>query len=107
MNNVHFNNLFQFFSEGNVVHTVHLWQPSGNRLNKLKCANEKTKKPPSRKRNKNTEMDNNKSCNKKITATSPATPCSTKVIPEELNVQQYHTQAQCNLKFFSKFNSKT
>lgn len=40
-----------FYSEGNAVHTVHLWQPSGNRPNKPKPKNEKRKKSsPEKKR---------------------------------------------------------
>ncbi|EGI61875.1 hypothetical protein G5I_09776 [Acromyrmex echinatior] len=37
--------------EGNAVHTVHLWQPSGNRPNKPKMPGEKKKKSSDKKRN--------------------------------------------------------
>lgn len=40
-----------FFSEGNAVHTVHLWQPSGNRPNKPKMPGEKKRKSSDKKRN--------------------------------------------------------
>lgn len=41
-----------FFREGNAVHTVHLWQPSGNRPNKPKLPGEKRRKSNgNRKRN--------------------------------------------------------
>ncbi|XP_011499115.1 PREDICTED: uncharacterized protein LOC105363192 [Ceratosolen solmsi marchali] len=82
--------------EGNTVHTVHLWQPSGNRSNKVKIIGEKKKKSPSKKRNKHSE-DSSKQFNKKQRVeTSPLkiVAPSTNILPEETNLQyQSHSQS--------------
>lgn len=45
---------FNFHREGNAVHTVHLWQPSGNRPNKPKMPGERKKKSCSDRKYKST-----------------------------------------------------
>lgn len=42
--------MVNYFREGNAVHTVHLWQPSGNRPNKPKPPGEKKKKSSNNKK---------------------------------------------------------
>lgn len=42
--------MVNYFREGNAVHTVHLWQPSGNRPNKPKLPGEKKKKSSNNKK---------------------------------------------------------
>lgn len=43
-----------YFRDGNAVHTVHLWQPSGNRVNKPKQMTDKKKKTVVKKKKEKT-----------------------------------------------------
>ncbi|KAH0554103.1 AF4/FMR2 family member lilli-like [Cotesia glomerata] len=88
--------------EGNVVHTVHLWQPSGNRPNKPKItnndSNERKKKGLVKKVNggssnvKRTSNNNNsKKKKKKKTDVAPKNLTTTtgSVVQEQNQIQQY------------------
>lgn len=54
---IHYQAIIDYFREGNAVHTVHLWQPSGNRPNKPKLPGEKKKKTNNNK--KRDQISNN------------------------------------------------
>lgn len=60
------------FREGNAVHTVHLWQPSGNRPNKPKIPGEKKKKGTgnNKKRDQTTNSSQKRVARKKKNAES-------------------------------------
>ncbi|KAL0132286.1 hypothetical protein PUN28_000222 [Cardiocondyla obscurior] len=74
-------------SEGNAVHTVHLWQPSGNRPNKPKLPGEKKRKSGDKKRNQGNVNNSQKRVarKKKINEPPPpkATPPPANIIPEQ------------------------
>ncbi|XP_008559488.1 putative mediator of RNA polymerase II transcription subunit 26 [Microplitis demolitor] len=94
--------------EGNAVHTVHLWQPSGNRPNKPKIINNdnnnKKKKTPDKKvnsgsnnvkrstNNNNNNTNNNNKKKKTDEAPKNVTPTSGSIIcnTEQNSIQQYH-----------------
>lgn len=74
------------FSEGNAVHTVHLWQPSGNRPNKPKMPGEKKKKGGDKKRNQIINNSQKRVTRKKKSNQPPpskTTPPPANVIPEQ------------------------
>lgn len=75
-----------FFSEGNAVHTVHLWQPSGNRPNKPKMPGEKKKKGGDKKRNQIANNSQKRIARKKKSNEPPppkTTPPPANIIPEQ------------------------
>ncbi|XP_034947371.1 uncharacterized protein DDB_G0284459-like [Chelonus insularis] len=81
--------------EGNAVHTVHLWQPSGNRPNKIKFPNEKKKKTVSDK--KSYESTSKRNEHKKKTDETPKPVSQLENILPEQNTMQYHnTRAPVN-----------
>lgn len=87
-----------FFSEGNAVHTVHLWQPSGNRPNKPKMPSEKKKKGGDKKRNQIINNSQKRVARKKKSNEPPppkTIPPSTNILPE-----------QSTLSFHNPENSK-
>nr|XP_012217911.1 PREDICTED: LOW QUALITY PROTEIN: mediator of RNA polymerase II transcription subunit 15-like [Linepithema humile] len=71
--------------EGNAVHTVHLWQPSGNRPNKPKMAGEKRKKSGNKKRDPTMNIQKRIARKKKNDEPAPlkATPPPTNMMPEQ------------------------
>ncbi|KAG8042506.1 hypothetical protein G9C98_005140 [Cotesia typhae] len=86
--------------EGNVVHTVHLWQPSGNRPNKPKINNnescERKKKGLVKKVNagasnvKRTSNNNSKIKKKKTDEAPKNLTTNTGGVQEQNQIQQYH-----------------
>ncbi|XP_046736220.1 AF4/FMR2 family member lilli-like [Diprion similis] len=78
--------------EGNAVHTVHLWQPSGNRPNKPKLPGEKKKKSSGDKKYKQSTNETIKRASRK----KKVEPAPLKVIPQpanmitEQNTMQFH-----------------
>lgn len=76
-----------FFREGNAVHTVHLWQPSGNRPNKPKMPGEKKKKGAGNKRRDQITNSSQKRIARKKKNDEPSTskpaPPPTNIIPEQ------------------------
>ncbi|KAK2578581.1 hypothetical protein KPH14_012014 [Odynerus spinipes] len=68
--------------EGNAVHTVHLWQPSGNRLNKPKTPGDKKKKSSGNK--KRDQSTNN--VQKRISRKKKTDPSPLKVVPPPANM---------------------
>ncbi|XP_043787078.1 AF4/FMR2 family member lilli-like isoform X2 [Apis laboriosa] len=86
--------------EGNAVHTVHLWQPSGNRPNKPKLLGEKKKKTNNNK--KRDQMSNNtqkRPTRKRKTesiAMKMVSP-STNLISEQTTTLSYHNGTSSNI----------
>ncbi|XP_035736694.1 mediator of RNA polymerase II transcription subunit 15-like [Vespa mandarinia] len=68
--------------EGNAVHTVHLWQPSGNRLNKPKTSGDKKKKSSDNK--KRDHLTNN--IQKRISRKKKIDSSPLKVVPPPANM---------------------
>lgn len=73
--------------EGNAVHTVHLWQPSGNRPNKPKMPGEKKRKGGDKKRSHMTSNSQKRVARKKKSSAPPpppkATPPPANIMPEQ------------------------
>lgn len=76
-----------FSREGNAVHTVHLWQPSGNRPNKPKIPGEKKKKGSNNKRRDQVTSSSQKRVARKKKNEEPSTskpaPPPANMIPEQ------------------------
>ncbi|XP_076172725.1 uncharacterized protein LOC143149331 isoform X2 [Ptiloglossa arizonensis] len=83
--------------EGNAVHTVHLWQPSGNRPNKPKMLGEKKKKSNSNKKRDQATKNTSKRLSSKKRRTESTTlkivPPSANIIPEQSTVLPFHNPA--------------
>ncbi|XP_014206736.1 uncharacterized protein LOC106638187 [Copidosoma floridanum] len=79
--------------KGNVVHNVHLWQPSGNRSNRNKASGNKRKKSVKK---RSTGVDSNKQINKKQTEEVPPVKVvlpAANVVPEKID-SQFQNQSQ-------------
>jgi len=76
-----------YFREGNAVHTVHLWQPSGNRPNKPKMPGEKKRKNIGSKKRDQTMNSNQKRITRRKkndeSESLKTAPLPTNVIPEQ------------------------
>ena len=83
--------------EGNAVHTVHLWQPSGNRPNKPKIPSERKKKLGSSKRRdqSSSSMQRRSSTRKKKLESNPikTVPPTADILPEQSTVLPFHDPA--------------
>ncbi|XP_023289818.1 uncharacterized protein LOC105698857 isoform X2 [Orussus abietinus] len=86
--------------EGNAVHTVHLWQPSGNRSSKPKLPGEKKKKSGSNKKRDQSSSDGSKRAPRKKKIETPAplkmVPPPANMIPEQTNMQFHNPTALAN-----------
>ncbi|XP_008215233.1 uncharacterized protein LOC100677825 [Nasonia vitripennis] len=84
--------------EGNAVHTVHLWQPSGNRSSKVKSNGGKKKKSQTKKQNQNSghkkRQGESKSQKDETLPRETTEPPVHNVIPQSENIpfQQAHPQ---------------
>lgn len=74
---------FLVHSEGNAVHTVHLWQPSGNRPNKPKLSTEKRNKSSGVKKRVSSSGAGSKRVHEKKKNTESSQP---KIIPPPTNM---------------------
>ncbi|XP_043263111.1 uncharacterized protein LOC122403576 [Colletes gigas] len=83
--------------EGNAVHTVHLWQPSGNRPNKPKMLGEKKKKSNGNKKRDQASRNTPKRLSSKRRRTESAAvkivPPPTNMIPEQSTALPFHNPA--------------
>ncbi|XP_066603286.1 uncharacterized protein [Prorops nasuta] len=88
--------------EGNAVHTVHLWQPSGNRPNKPKASGEKKKKSTIPKKDLPMPTNTHKKNSKKKNIFQEKDSSSPKVISPPVNMiteqqptMQFHNSTSC------------
>ncbi|XP_016920521.2 AF4/FMR2 family member lilli isoform X2 [Apis cerana] len=86
--------------EGNAVHTVHLWQPSGNRPNKPKLPGEKKKKTNNNKKRDQISNNTQKRPTRKRKTESIAMKMvspSTNMISEQTTTLSYHNGTSSNI----------
>ncbi|XP_011869461.1 PREDICTED: heat shock protein DDB_G0288861-like [Vollenhovia emeryi] len=85
--------------EGNAVHTVHLWQPSGNRPNKPKIPVEKKKKSGDKKRHHVTNSGQKRVARKKKSSEPPppkTTPPPASIIPEQPAISFHNPESMAS-----------